>query len=1307
MTEGFKITPSDLHNGAQRLEQFAGEIGQGGQKMKQTGDELVQSASEDESGIGATITKGFGKALSITGGVFSQASRLSKGSSERLHDNADAHTENEENVRTSFTGLHPDETTSGDRPRGSAGGGGGSTEPSSAGGGADYTPPTGHPHSEPSSGSNRPEDPSSTSSGLGDRDLDGDPVDVVSGEVVMTDTDVSLAGTLPLVLRRTHVSTYRAGRSFGPTWSSTVDQRLEFDDEGVLFVAEDGVILVYPPTNPGQPVLPVTGVAWPLDIVSGGYRVSDPETGRSWEFDATDALLRTIADRNGNTIQILRDDAGVPLELHHSGGYRIGVTTADNGLITEFRLVRPGSDDVSIVRFAYVDDRLTEVINSSGLPMRFDYDDQGRVTRWVDRNNFWYEYAYRPDGRCVRGTGSDGYLNATFDHDPVGRVTISTDSTGAVKRYEYNAGGKVVRRTDQLGNTVVSVWDGRNRLLSRTDEAGHTTRYDLDEHGNLVGVVRPDGTTLTAEYDAPGRPTRIADPTGAVWQRRYDQRGNLVTIVDPLGASTTFAYDDRGHLVSTVNALGETTSCRTNPAGLPLAVTDPSGATTHYEWDEFGRASAIVDPVGGRIGVGWTIEGKLAWRQFADGTTEQRRYDGEGNLVEHVDQLGGRSTFGYTAFDRMIFHEEPDGGRTVWGYDSELRLTTVTNKAGLVWNCEYDPAGRLVAEHDFADRTLRYAYDPRGSYTHTVNGLGETTHFTHDALGRLTRRATGDHVTSMEYDVVGRLVHATTPDADLRLRYDLMGQVLTETTNGRTLTNAYDALGRRIRRTTPSGLTSTWAFDPAGNPLSLDVAGRSLDFEHDAAGRQTRSRFGAVVVEQTWEATHRLRVQAVSTTDANGRPLIQRRSYQYRADGYLTGVLDLTQAREFTLDPVGRVVATGTERFAYDANDNIVAADDGPFEYTAGRLRAAGRTTFRHDGNGRVVERRVHTLSGQIRLWRYTWDAEDRLREIVTPDGARWRYGYDAFGRRVTKQRLTDGGEVAERVDFTWDGTVLAEQEHLTPQWARHTTWDWRPGSSRPLTQTERTLPRDAPQDTIDREFYALITDLIGTPTELITETGQIAQRLTGSLWGNATATRVPLRFPGQYHDAESGLHYNVFRYYDPTVGRFYSEDPIGLRGGTNPSAYVPNPTTWADPLGLDKCLAATGIGAGQTTTMSGWAQPRPQGISSVDPQQIINLENQMGYPLKNGGAFDQGTLGKYYASHAERQAEFLNPTPGVGVRVDKPMCTDCQGYFQALAQHRGYPIVVSDPDNHRVFNPNGTVTTTPNPLGVNIGRIV
>lgn len=136
----------------------------------------------------------------------------------------------------------------------------------------------------------------------------------------------------------------------------------------------------------------------------------------------------------------------------------------------------------------------------------------------------------------------------------------------------------------------------------------------------------------------------------------------------------------------------------------------------------------------------------------------------------------------------------------------------------------------------------------------------------------------------------------------------------------------------------------------------------------------------------------------------------------------------------------------------------------------------------------------------------------------------------------------------------------------------RALTWDHRGGI--PLAQTERILTADDRQEEINRRFFAIATDLIGTPTELIDESGDIAWRSRATLWGTTawardSSTYTPRRFPGQYYDPETGLHYNYFRHYDPETGRYTSPDPLGLAPAPNPVAYVANPNTACDPLGL------------------------------------------------------------------------------------------------------------------------------------------
>ncbi|MFS8101788.1 DUF6531 domain-containing protein [Lentzea alba] len=1025
---------------------------------------------------------------------------------------------------------------------------------------------------------NRPDKPNDTRRQESERRCKNDPIDVATGEMVLGQVDVDLPGVLSLVLRRTHLSTYRAGLSFGTSWASTVDQRIEGDVLGLVFVAADGMRLVYSRPTSG-PVLPEVGPRWPLHQIDHGYAITDPATGTTWQFTSSTGAtlpLTSITRRTGDRIDFERDDSGALAEIRHSGGYRVKVESAD-GLITGLRLAN-AEPDVPIVRFTYnADRRLTEVRNSSGIPTQFDYDADGRITGWQDRNGSWYRYVYDEQGRCVRNVGSGGFLDGTFDYRD--GETVFTDSLGHSTTYHLNELKQIVREVDPLGHVTVTEYDRYDRVLSTTDPLGRTTRRAYDDAGNMVEVVRPDGSRAVAEFNEFGQPTKIGAPDGSEWQWEYDRRGNLTTATDPVGGVTRHQYDERGHLAAVVDAAGGTRRIGSDAAGLPFAVTTVDGATTLYGRDFFGRVTSITDPVGGVTRLGWTVEGQLAWRTFPDGTSERWRYDGEGNMVEHTDVLGQTTRVEYTHFDLPTAEIAPDGARLEFRHDTNLRLVGVTNANGDDWSYEYDPAGRLVGETDFAGRQLTYVNDACGQLVQRRSGVGEVMRFTRDLLGDVIERRSGDIVTSFQRDAAGRVIHARNDDAELVYERDIAGRVLVEQVNGRAVVSAYDVLGRRTVRRTPSGLDSRWTYGPTDKPVELHAAGRTIRFSHDIAGRETERRFGSMALAQTWDTNHRLRTQAVVGKDAQ---LAQRRSYSYRSDGHVSTIVDqLSGPREYDLDAVGRITGVkGTgwrEHYAYDPAGNIVSAGwpgesdaEGGREYTAGVLRRAGKVHYEHDAEGRVVLRQHKTLSGKPRTWRYVWDAEGRLSGVTTPDGHRWAYRYDPFGRRIAKQRL-DGDEVVEQVDFAWDGSVPAEQIHSSG----HTTaWEWHPGTFRVVAQVEL---RTAPQEWIDAQFYAIVTDVVGTPTELVTADGAIAWHSRPTIWGAPvpaprTDAYCPLRFPGQYHDQETGLHYNRHRYYDPEIGRYGSSDPLGLGPAPNPYTYVSNPTGWIDPLGLSAC---------------------------------------------------------------------------------------------------------------------------------------
>ncbi|MFB9832534.1 DUF6531 domain-containing protein [Actinoallomurus acaciae] len=1052
------------------------------------------------------------------------------------------------------------------------------------------------------------------------RTLTRDPIDVATGEVVLRQVDVELDGVLPMVIERTHLSSYTHGRLFGASWASTLDQHLEIDDEGVYLAGEDGMVLAFRVPSPGESVPPENGTLRFLSrTAEGRYTVTDRRTGRTWHFAASDPGVRrlplsAVTDRNGNRIDLGYDEAGTLHELRHSGGYRIGVEVAD-GRVRSLRLRTEGPDgDIPLVRYGYDEiGRLTGVTDSSGESLHLSYDEQGRLTGWLDRNGNAYRYEYDEQGRGVRGIGSGGFLDATLSYDVARRITRVTDSLGHTTVYHLNDAGQVITEVDPLGRETRREWDRHDRPLAHTDPLGNTTRYHWDSAGNLAAVARPDGHRVTAAYNDLGLPVEVVEAGGAVRRYDYDGRGNLVALTDPLGAVTRYTFDRHGAVASVVDALGTTMRLRSNAAGLPVEVTEAGGATRRYERDAFGRVVTLTDPMGGRTLLRWTVEGRLTERMLPGGGVERWTYDAEGNEVEYADAAGKVTRTEYTNFDAPVARTTPEGGRLDFTLDTELRLVAVTNPTGMTWRYEYNAAGELVRETDFNDRALACAHDACGRLIERVNGAGQVTRYTRDVLGNVVRQRSGDQVTTFTRDLAGRVLRAVNADADLRFDRDAAGRITAETCNGRTLSSVYDVLGRRIGRRTPSGAVSGWSYDHASRPTALHAGGQVLRFGYDQAGREIRRHIGTgAVLDQQWDADDRLLAQTLwgapvaSSRTVTGRGpsvgapgearLLQHRAYAYRPDGNVTGIADrLSGERRFALDRAGRVTAVAhaqgwTERYAYDRAGNITRADRpetgttippslGDRAYDGTLIRRAGAVGYEHDGQGRLVRRSVRTLSGKRLTWHYEWNADDRLVAVTTPAGHRWRYRYDPLGRRIAKQRLADGGHaLAEQVDFTWDGEVLAEQAHTT--WRhdgpvrRVLTWNHRPGSHRPLTQVERAPLRDAPQEWVDREFRAIVTDLTGSATEMVDLAGSVTWRPVTDLWGApldgaGREDACPLRFPGQYHDPETGLNYNYFRYYDPDTARYQAPDPLGLAPQPNPHAYTHNPIIRIDPLGL------------------------------------------------------------------------------------------------------------------------------------------
>ncbi|MEV0056969.1 DUF6531 domain-containing protein [Saccharopolyspora shandongensis] len=1017
-------------------------------------------------------------------------------------------------------------------------------------------------NNKPGDSSNKPDNPR-------DRSIKGEdictggsePVDLATGHMVMRETDLEIQGPLRLVLERMYVSSYRAGRWFGGSWTSTLDQRLELDAENVCYFSPDGMILVYPLPSVAAPVLPVEGPRWPLHLdEDGGYRLENEQQKQVLGFgppvghDRVLPLL-SVEDEDGRRIDVEHHRFGPPKAIRHSDGYRVEIDS-ERERVTALRVVDPDRDlDVLVMRYGYdARGRLAEVVNSSGKALLFQYDSEGRLTEWQDRNGFWFRYIYDEHGRCVRTVGDKGFFDSTFAYD--GSITRYTDSLGGVKEFEFNDAKQLVRESDALGNTTLSTWDRYDRLLDRTDPLGRTTYYHYDSLGKPRWITRPDGSTVRLNLADDGTVESIEVKDGErAWARAYDDEA-----LDPFGGKVGVA--PQLSVESIRSGRAETTEPELTEPEDPRLL------------DLFGRPRETTTPAGGRVQLGWTVEGRRSWRVDSLGNRVQWRYDPEGNQIAQVDEVGGVTATEYGPFEVELASVDQTGARTTRTYDTERRLTSVTNPQGQTWRYVYDLAGRVLEERDFDGRVLRYAYDPAGQLVRSVNGAGEETEYVYDALGNLVEWRAPSGVTKYAYSPVGHLNRATNDDAVLEFERDDQGRITAETINGRSVTFDYDSEHGVIRRQTPSGVASAWNYDAAGLPTGLSFAGHSLNFGYDAAGQQiNRAIDGAVTLVQSYDGEQRLTSQVV--TGRSGQPVLRRR-FAYRPDGKLIGTDDgLSGSIRYQIDPSGRVVEViapdRRESYRYDGSGNVVSsnglndAETGPRRYAGNSLIAAGAVTFQHDAQGRLVLR----ADNAGRNWRYAWDSYDRLVAVTAPEGVVWRYRYDPVGRRIAKQRLApDLSAVAEQTDFVWDGGTLIEQVHTDAGGRRTvTTWAHHPDDDAPVAQLERGA--GAPE-----RFHSVITDQVGTTTDLVDPSGMLAWHGRNSLWGRElpaqpTAAGTPLRFPGQYADRESGLNYNVYRYYNPATGRYLSQDPLGLAPAPNPVAYVGNPHSAKDPLGL------------------------------------------------------------------------------------------------------------------------------------------
>lgn len=746
-------------------------------------------------------------------------------------------------------------------------------------------------------------------------------------------------------------------------------------------------------------------------------------------------------------------------------------------------------------------------------------------------------------------------------------------------------------------------------------------------HGQLSRYTAADGAEWQYCYDERGLLSNITDPAGQTWTQQCDERGLPVSLVSPQGEETRLAYTPQGLLSGIFRQDERRLGIEYDHHNRPETLTDVMGREHHTEYSGHDLPVKMRGPSGQSVRLQWQQHHKLSGIERAGTGAEGFRYDRHGNLLAWTDGNGVVWTMEYGPFDLPVARTDGEGHRWQYRYDKDtLQLTEVINPQGESYLYVLDNCGRVTEEHDWGGVVWRYRYDADGLYTAKVNGLEETILYSRDAAGRLAEIITPEGKTQYAYDKSGRLTGIFSPDGiSQRTGYDERGRVNVTTQGRRAIEYHYPDEHTVIRCILPpederdrhpdeSLLKTTYRYNAAGELAEVILPGdETLTFSRDEAGREVlRHSNRGFACEQGWNAAGQPVSQRAGffPEEATWGGLVPSlvREYRYDSAGNVSAVTSREDygretRREYRLDRNGQVMAVtasgtglgygeGDESYGYDSCGYLKAQSAGRHriseetdQYAGGhRLKQAGNTQYDYDAAGRMVSRTRHRDGYRPETERFRWDSRDQLTGYCSAQGELWEYRHDASGRRTEKR--CDRKKI--RFTYLWDGDSIAEiREYRDDKLysVRHLVFNGFELISQQFSRVRQPHPSVAPQ-WVTRTNHP-VSDLTGRPLMLFNSEGKTVWRPgQTSLWGLALSLPADTGYPdprgeldpeaapgllyaGQWQDAESGLCYNRFRYYESETGMYLVSDPLGLLGGEQTYRYVPNPCGWVDPLGL------------------------------------------------------------------------------------------------------------------------------------------
>jgi len=648
-------------------------------------------------------------------------------------------------------------------------------------------------------------------------------------------------------------------------------------------------------------------------------------------------------------------------------------------------------------------------------------------------------------------------------------------------------------------------------------------------------------------------------------------------------------------------------------------------------------------------------------------------YDAQGNPTKLV--LAPRATPGpglnlssqqsYDALGRRVSATDAKNGVVQFGYDGLDQLTRVTDPRQLTTLYDVNGLGAQTKLTSPDAGASRYTYDAAGNVKTSTDARGMISSYTYDALNRVKLKSVAPaggaaRQFSWTYDQtgdqfgygIGRLTTAKSPEVTSTFKYDAQGRLLKTQWNYETapafgVGYAYGLAGRVSAVSYQSGMVASYAIENG------EVTGVSL--ASSAAGGATplitalvASPFGAAKSWQ-WAMAAGPKPHA-REFDLSGRlvryPLGNLvRDLSYDAAGRITaykhfdavsGAAQPAYDQSFGYDELGRLtsvqLSNASWAYAYDANGNrtlqsmpgasrsyTVAANSNRLTSVSNPLRSLA-----HDAAGNLTSDSGQPGAG----YSVSYSPEGRMDSVTSGGSAMTEFAYDAQGQRVmSKFKLVLNSSSTSRTALF--GSLSSPNLYAYDQQG-HLLGEYRQNGAQLSTLMEYVWLDDMPIAAVrpkaggGQELFYIHSDHLGAPRVAVDDQGRLRWRWLSEPFGVTAAETSPsgldavnirLRLPGQQYDSAVGLHYNVFRDYDPTTGRYVQSDPIGLDGGINTYAYVDgNPVTGFDPEGLANGGAAQMWMKSPGLDVGAWKQcladdPLFLSVAPFSPVPLLNIK--------------------------------------------------------------------------------------------------